>query len=169
VPKAARIAVLVNPASATNAETTLQDVRETARAIGLQIYILNASTSGEIDMAFATLARERFDALFVAGDGFFTSRRVQFAILAAGGRIAAAYSQREFIAVGGLMSYGTDVTGSFRQVGVYTGNILKGAKPGDLPVQQSTKFEFVINLRTARALGIEVPATLLATADEVIE
>ena len=147
VPKAVRVAVLVNPANATTAESTLRDVQEAARIIGLQIQILNASTSGEIDAAFATLARERPDALFVAPDAFFTSRRVQFATLAARDRIPAAYSDRDFVAAGGLMSYGTDIADSFHQVGVYTGNILKGAKPADLPVVQSTKFEFAINLQ----------------------
>jgi putative ABC transport system substrate-binding protein len=169
MPKAARIAVLVNPASATNAETTLRDVQEVARTIGLQIQVLSASTSGEIDAAFATLARERPDALFIGGDAFFVSRRVQFATLATRDRIPASYTNREHVEVGGLMSYGTNRTDSYRQVGVYTGSILKGAKPADLPVVQSTKFELVINLQTARALGIEVPPALLATADEVIE
>jgi putative ABC transport system substrate-binding protein len=169
VPKAVRVAVLVNPANATVAETTLRDVQEAARIIGLQIQVINASTSREIDAAFATLARERPDALFVAPDGFFTSRRVQFATLTARERIPAAHATRETVEAGGLMSYGTNSADRFRQVGVYTGNILKGAKPADLPVQQSTKFEFVINLGTARALGIEVPPTLLAIADEVIE
>ena len=147
VPKAVRVAVLVNPANATAAETTLRDVQEAARAIGLQIHVLNASTIGEIDAAFATLVRERPDALFVAPDGFFTSRRVQFATLAARDRIPAAYANREYVAAGGLMSYGTDIADRYRQIGVYTGNILKGAKPADLPVVQSTKFEFVINLQ----------------------
>jgi putative tryptophan/tyrosine transport system substrate-binding protein len=169
VPKAVRVAVLLNPANATTAETTLRDVQEAARAIGLQIHVLNATTIREIDAAFATLARERPDALFVAGDGFFVSRGVQFAILAARDRIPAAYGDRDTVAAGGLMSYGTEVAGSFHQVGIYTGNILKGAKPADLPVVQSTKFEFVINLGTARALGLAIPETLLATADEVIE
>jgi putative ABC transport system substrate-binding protein len=169
VPKAVRVAVLVNPANAPAAESTLREVMEAAPALGLQIQILNATTIGEIDAAFATLARERPDALFVAPDVFFVSRRGQFATLAARDRIPAAYSQRDYVAAGGLMSYGTDVVDTYRQVGVYTGNILKGAKPADLPVVQSTKFEFVINLQTARALGIEVPSGLLATADEVIE
>ena len=144
-------------------------VQEAAPTIGLQIQILNASTIGEIDAAFATLARERPDALFVAGDAFFVSRRVQFATLTARDRIPAAYSIRDTVAAGGLMSYGTDLADMFRQVGVYTGSILKGAKPADLPVLQSTKFEFVINLQTARALGIEVPPGVLSIADEVIE
>jgi putative ABC transport system substrate-binding protein len=169
VPKAVRVAVLVNPANVTVAETALQDVQEAARVIGLQIQVLNASTSREINAAFATLERERLDALFVGADAFFTSRGVQFANLAAHDRILAAYGQREFVEVGGLMSYGTSTLDRYRQVGVYTGSILKGAKPADLPVVQSTKFEFVINLETARALGIEVPPGLLAIADQVIE
>jgi putative ABC transport system substrate-binding protein len=140
-----------------------------APAIGLQTQILNATTIGEIDAAFATLARERADALFVAGDAFFASRAVQFATLTARDRIPATYSLRDYVAAGGLMSYGTDFADSFRQVGVYTGNILRGAKPADLPVVQSSKFEFVINLHTARALGIEVPPGVLSIADEVIE
>ena len=138
-------------------------------AIGLQIQILNATTIGEIDAAFATLARERPDALFVAPDGFFSSRRVQIATLAARDRIPAAYSNRAMVAFGGLMSYGTDNADMFRQVGVYTGRILKGAKPADLPVIQSTKFELVINLKTAKALGLPIPLTLQYAADEVIE
>ena len=169
VPKAVRVAVLVNPANATTKETTLRDVREAARVLGLQIQVLNASTSREIDAAFATLARERPDALFVAPDGFFTDRRIQIVGLAAGNKIPAAYDQRDYIPVGGLMSYGTNITDSVRQVGAYTGEILKGAKPTDLPVVQATKFEFVINTQTARLLGIVVPETLLATADEVIQ
>ena len=166
VPKAVRIAVLVNPA---NTETELRIVQEAAPTIGLQIQILNATTIGEIDAAFATIERERPDALFVAGDAFFTSRRVQFATLTARSRIPATYSWRDYVAVGGLMSYGTDFTEAFRQVGVYTGKILKGARPTDLPVTQSTKFELVINLQTARSLGIEVPPGVLSIADEVIE
>jgi putative ABC transport system substrate-binding protein len=169
VPKAVRVAVLLNPANATSAETTFREVQVAARAIGLQIHVLNADTSAEIDAAFATLARERPDALFVAPSGFFTSRRAQLVNLAARERIPTAYGQRDYVAAGGLMSYGTTVADMYHQVGVYTGNILKGAKPADLPVVQSTRFEFVINLQTARALGIEVPPTLLATADDVIE
>jgi putative tryptophan/tyrosine transport system substrate-binding protein len=169
VPKAVRIAVLVNPANAATAEATLRDIPVAARAIGLQIQVLNASTSREIESAFATLVRDRAEALFVAPDGFFVSRRVQFATLAARHAIPAAYSTREYPEVGGLMSYGTDFADRFRQAGVMSGQILKGAKPADLPVLQSTKFEFVINLQTARALGLEVPNSLELLADEVIE
>ena len=169
VPKAVRIAVLVNPANAGTAEPTLRDAQEAARAIGLQIQILNATTAGEIDAAFAGFARERPDALFVGGDAFFLDRRVQFATLTSRHKIPATYSNRDYVAAGGLMSYGTDVADMFHQVGIYTGGILKGAKPADLPVLQLTKFEFVINLQTARALGIEVPPAVLSIADEVIE
>jgi ABC-type uncharacterized transport system substrate-binding protein len=169
VPKAVRVAVLVNPANAPTAEATLRDVKEAAPTIGLQIQILNATTIGEIDAAFATFARERPDALFVAPDAFFGGRRVQFATLAARDKIPATYSNRETVAAGGLMSYGTGLADRYRQVGVYTGRILKGATPADLPVVQSAKFEFVINLQTARALSIEVPSGLLSIVDEVIE
>jgi putative ABC transport system substrate-binding protein len=169
VPKAVRVAVLLNPANASATESTLQVMQEAAPTIGLQIQILNATSIGEIDAAFAALERERPDALFVAGDAFFISRAVQFATLTARSRIPATYSLRDYVVVGGLMSYGTDFTEAFRQVGVYTGKILKGAKPADLPVTQSTKFEFVINLQTARSLGIEVPPGVLSIADEVIE
>jgi len=169
VPKAVRIAVLVNPANAAVTEATLRDIPEAARALGLQIQFLNASTSREIEAAFATLVRDRADALFVAPDGFFVARRVQFATLAARHAIPAAYPLREVVEVGGLMSYGTDLVDAYRQTGVYTGQILKGANPGDLPVVQSTKFDFAINLQTARALGIEVPNSIQLLADEVIE
>jgi ABC-type uncharacterized transport system substrate-binding protein len=168
VPKAARVAVLVNPRNSTT-DTTLRGTKEAAAALGLQLQILNASSIGEIDAAFATLARERPDALFVDGDAFFVSRAVQLATLAAHNRIPAAYSQRNQVAAGGLMSYGTDFGDAFRQVGAYTGSVLKGAKPADLPVLQSTKFELVINLQTARVLGIEVPPGIMSIADEVIE
>src|SRR5271155_323272 len=168
VPKAVRIALLVNPAN-PSAEPTLRDMQEAAPAIGLQIQTLNATTIGEIDAAFAALARERSDAVFVAPDSFFISRRVQLAILAAVNRIPATYTNRDYVAAGGMMSYGTDLADPFHQVGVYTGKILKGAKPADLPVLQSTKFEFVINLSTARTLGIEIPSGVLSVADEVIE
>jgi putative ABC transport system substrate-binding protein len=169
VPKAVRVAVLVNPANGSIVESTLRDLQEAARAIGLQIQVLNATTIGEVDAAFATLARERPDALFVGPDAFFNSRRVQFATLTAINKIPAIYASRDQVAAGGLMSYGTDSLDRYRQVGVYTGRILKGAKPADLPVLQPTKFEFVINLQTARALGIEVPPDMLTIADEVIE
>ena len=169
LPKATRVAVLVNPANASAAESVLRDLQEAAPTIGLQIQILNATTIGEIDAAFAALGRERPDALFVGPDGFFNSRGVQFATLTARDRLPAAYESRNMVAVGGLMSYGTDIADMLRQVGVYTGSILNGAKPADLPVMQSTKFEFVINRQTARALGIEVPSGLLSIADEVIE
>jgi ABC-type uncharacterized transport system substrate-binding protein len=169
VPKAVRIAVLLNPANATAAEPTLRDVQAAAPNMELQIQVLNASTIGEIDAAFATLARERPDALLVAADAFFVSQRMQFATLMARNRIPAAYSVRELAAAGGLMSYGTDLADMIHQVGVYTGSILKGAKPSEMPVLQPTKFDFVINLQTARALGIEVPPGLLTIADEVIE
>jgi len=169
VPNAVRVAVLANPANASATETALRIVQEAAPTIGLQIQILNATTIGEIDAAFATIERERPDALFVNGDAFFISRAVQFATLTARSRIPASYSLRDYVAVGGLMSYGTDFTEAFRQVGVYTGKILKGAKPADLPVTQSTKFELVINLQTARSLGIELPPGVLSIAEEVIE
>ena len=169
VPKAVRIAVLVNPAQAAITETTLRDLPEAARALGLQIAVLNASSSREIEAAFATIVRDRMDALFVAGDGLFLSRRVQFATLAARHGIPAAHNFREEVEAGALMSYGTNTLDGWRQVGIYTGQILKGATPADLPVSQLTKFEFVINLQTARALGIEVPNALQLLADEVIE
>jgi putative tryptophan/tyrosine transport system substrate-binding protein len=169
VPKAVRIAVLVNPANAPATESALRAISDAARAMGLQIQVLKASTRSEIEAAFATLVRDRAEALQVAGDVFFTSRRVQLATLAATNRIPTSYPSREAVEVGGLMGYAADRTGMYRQVGTYTGQILKGAKPTDLPVVQSTKFELVINLATARALGLEVPPTLLARADEVIE
>jgi putative tryptophan/tyrosine transport system substrate-binding protein len=169
VPSAVRFAVLVNPANVPATESTLRDVPEAARAMGLQVQVLKASTRSEIEAAFATLVRERAEALYVAGDVFFTSRRVQLATLAATNRVPASYPSREAVEAGGLMGYATDRVDMFRQVGAYTGQILKGAKPADLPVLQSTKFEFVINLQTARALGLEIPPTLLARADEVIE
>ncbi len=167
VPTANRVAVLVNPADATNRETTARDVAAAARAMGMQIQILNASTSREIDAAFATFARER--ALFVGTDAVFTSRRVQLANLAAHHSIPMTSSTREIAEAGGLMSYGSNIVDAYRQAGVYTGRILKGAKPADLPVVQASKFELVINHQTARMLGLEVPPMLLARADEVIE
>src|SRR5262245_8681613 len=169
VPAASRVSVLVNPANATSTEATLRDVPAAARAMGLQIKIFNASTSREIEAVFAGFGRERPDALFVGTDPYFYSRRVQLAVLAAHHSIPATFSQRDYAEAGGLMSYGTSLTDAFRQVGVYAGRILKGAKPPDLPVVQASKFELVINLPTARTLGLEVPPTLLARADEVIE
>jgi putative ABC transport system substrate-binding protein len=169
VPKAVRIAVLVNPAGGPSTESTIRDVKEAASAVGLQIRILTAGTIGEIDAAFATFGQERLDALFVSGSAFFLDRRVQFATLTARHGIPATYSARDYVAAGGLMSYGTDVADMFHQVGVYTRRVLKGEKPADLPVLQSTKFEFVINLQTARELGIEVRPNVLSIADEVIE
>jgi putative tryptophan/tyrosine transport system substrate-binding protein len=169
VPAATRIAVLANPANAPNTEITLRDVEPAARAMGLQIQFLNASTSREIDSAFASFMRERPDALFVGNDAFFTSRRVQFATLAARDRIPAAYSNRDYAEAGGLMTYGIKIADAYRQVGTYAGRILKGSKPAELPVLQSTNFELVINAQTARLLGLTVPDKLLARADEVIE
>ena len=169
VPKAVRVAVLVDPANVSNTETTLHTVQEAAHALGLQIAIVNATTISEIDAAFASFARDRPDALFVAPDGFFVSRAVQFVTLTARDKIPAAFGDPDTVAAGGLMSYGTILEDMYRQVGIYTGSVLKGAKPADLPVLQSTKFELVINLQTARALGIEVPSGLLSIADEVIE
>jgi putative tryptophan/tyrosine transport system substrate-binding protein len=168
VPATTRVAVLVNPTS-PDAETTLRDVEPAARAMGLQIRALHASTSREINEAFATFVGGQADALFVHADPFMQIRRVQLVALAARHAIPAAYSTRDYPEAGGLMSYGTDVTEAWRQVGVYTGRILKGAKPADLPVVQSTKFELVINAEIARMLGLVVPPSLLAIADEVIE
>ena len=167
VPAAKRVAVLINPTD-RSFEMTLRDVE--AAAIGQQVVAIEAATGREIDAAFESLEREKVaDALFVSGGAFFTMRRAQLAILAARYALPATYSQRLFVEVGGLMSYGTSFADNWRQVGLYTGRVLKGAKPADLPVSQSTKFELVINLSTARALRLEVPPTLLARADEVIE
>ena len=168
VPAATRVAALLNP-NAMIFESTLRDVELAARAMGLQIQVVRASTSREIDAAFATFVRERPDALFVGGDPFFNARRVQLALLAGHHEIPAIYSGREYAEAGGLMTYGSDITHAYRQVGVYAGRILKGAKPADLPVVQASKFELVINAQTARMLGLAVPPTLLSTADEVIE
>jgi putative tryptophan/tyrosine transport system substrate-binding protein len=169
VPTATRVAVLVNPANAEVAEPTLRDVEAVAPTMGLEIQVLNANTSGGIDAAFATFVREQTDALFVSNGPFFTSRRVQLAHLATRHAVAATYGLRQFVEVGGLMSYGASLTDAYRQVGVYAGRILKGAKPADMPVVQSSKFELVINAQTARTLGLTVPSSLLARADEVIE
>jgi len=162
VPAAARIAVLVNPADVTRAESTVRDAEAAARVIGLEIHLLEASTGGDIDAAFASIARDRTDALFVTADGFFNTRRVQFATLAARHAIPATYAVRDYAEAGGLMSYGASLSDALRQ-------ILKGEKPADLPVLQPTKFEFVINLQTAKAIGLTVPDKLLVAADEVIE
>ena len=169
VPAAVRVAMLMNPSNTINTSSTLAEVEPAARGMGLQIQIFNASTRREIDAAFAALVPARPDALFVAPDGFFTSRRVQLAALAARHALPATYSVRDFVEVGGLTSYGASLTDAYRQLGVFTGRILKGAKPADLPVVQSTKFELVINAQIARMLGLTVPDKLLATADEVIE
>jgi putative ABC transport system substrate-binding protein len=169
IPAAARVAVLVNPADATRAESTVRDVGAAARVIGLDIHVLNASTNAEINAAFAALARDRADAIFVAPDGFFNDRRVQLAILAARHAIPATYAVRDYVEAGGLMSYGTSIADAYRLAGIYAGRILKGEKPGDLPVMQATKFELAINVSTAKALGLEIPDKLLALADEVIE
>jgi putative tryptophan/tyrosine transport system substrate-binding protein len=169
VPAAARIAVLVNPANIGRGALTPTELEPAARVLGLQVQFYDASTNPEIDAAYATLVRERPDALFVSSDTFFTSRRVQLISLAARHAFPAAYSVREFVEAGGLMSYGTSLAEAFRQVGVYSGRILKGEKPADLPVVQASKFELIINLQTAKLLGLEVPPMLLARADEVIE
>jgi len=169
VPRTARVAVFINPASVANAEALEREVQPAARAMGLQIQILRVSTSREIDSAFATFAREPPDALFVGNDAFFNSRRVQFVQQAAHHRLPAIYTGREYCEHGGLISYGTNIADAFRQAGVYAGQILKGAKPAELPVVQSTKFELVINAQTAKILGLTVPQTLLVAADEVIE
>jgi ABC-type uncharacterized transport system substrate-binding protein len=168
-PRAVAVAVFVNPASANTFEATSRDIEPAARAMGLETKLLRASTSREIDAAFASLARERPNALFIGNDAFFNSRRVQFVQLAAHHRLPAIYSGREYSEIGGLISYGTNIGDAYRQAGLYAGRILKGAKPGDLPVVQSSKFELVINHQTARTLGLSVPDKLLVAADEVIE
>jgi putative tryptophan/tyrosine transport system substrate-binding protein len=169
VPGVTRIAVLVNPASAEVTASTLRDVETAARAITPQMQIFNVTSSREIDAAFATLVRERVDTVFVSSGSFFADRRVQLVLLATRHAIPAIYPFRDFAEAGGLMSYGASLTDAYRQVGVYVGRILKGAKPADLPVAQSTKFELVINAQAARVLGLTIPPTLLARADEVIE
>jgi putative tryptophan/tyrosine transport system substrate-binding protein len=169
VPKAVRVAALVNPGNASVTEPTLREVQEAALTLGLQIQTIKATTISEVDAAFGTLVRERADALFVAPDVLFFSRRVQLANLASRERIPAIYAVRDFAEAGGLMSYGPDLAEMFHQVGVYTGGILKGAKPADLPVLQTNKFELVINRTTAKALGLTIPAGVLSIADEVID
>ena len=168
LPRAARIGLLVNPQNA-NADTLTKNATAAAASTEIQIIVLRASDAGAIEDAFASLARERADALIVGADGYFFRRRVQFATLTARHGIPTIFTTREFAEAGGLMSYGTSLPEAFRLTGLYTARILKGAKPADLPVVQSTKFDFVINIPTARALGLEVPSSLLARADEVIE
>src|SRR5262249_23260002 len=168
-PSATTIAVLVNPANVRRAEMQVSDIQAAARSVGQEINILNASTIRDIDAAFATLVQMRADALLVATDAFFLTRAAQFVVLAARHAIPTLYSRREFAAAGGLMSYGSNINDSYRVLGVYAARILKGEKPGDLPIQLPTKFELVINVTAAKALGLHVPATLLARADELIE
>ena len=168
VPDAAVISVLVNP-NFPGSAFQVREIQEAARTLRHPIHVLNASSAGEIDTAFATLVHQRTDALLVAGDPFFLSRASQFITLAARHAVPAMYSFREYVLAGGLMSYGTSITDAYRQVGIYVGRILKGANPADLPVMQPTQFELVINMQTAKLLGLTVPATLLARADEVIE
>jgi len=167
VPKAARIALLVNPDNAP--QSILKEVEAAARALGLQISAHEARTSSEIDAAFVASGREQADALFAFGDGFFHGRRVQIATLAIRDRLPTSFTTREYVEAGGLMSYGTNLADTFRQAGMYAGSILKGASPADLPVVQSSKFEFVLNIQTAKSLGLTVPPSLLTIADEVIE
>jgi len=169
LPTAARIAVLVNPASPATTEATLREVEPAARTMGLQIQVFNANTNREIDAAFESMARKRPDALFVATTPSLNARSVQLTQLANFHRLPTIYGLREHAEAGGLMSYGTNLADAYRQVGVYIGRILKGAKPADLPVMQASKFELVINAATARMLGLAVPDKLLVAADEVIE
>jgi putative ABC transport system substrate-binding protein len=168
VPRASVVAVLLNPNNPT-VDVQLREVQEAARSLGLKLHTLHASSEGEIETAFTALVQLQAGGLLVAADSFFFSRRHQLATLANVYAVPAIYEWRDFPEAGGLVSYGTDLANAYRQVGMYTGRILKGEKPADLPVMQSTKFEFVINLRTARALGLDVPPTVLARADEVIE
>jgi putative ABC transport system substrate-binding protein len=169
IPTAARVAVLVNPTDRANAETVVRDLDLAARTIGLQLQMFEASTSSEIDAAFASIALAQPDALFVAGQTYFNSRRIQLVHLASYHRLPATYGSRAYPDIGGLMSYGADVTDAYRQAGAYTGRILKGAKPADLPIVQPSKFQLVISAQTARMLGLTVSPSLLSIADEVIE
>jgi putative ABC transport system substrate-binding protein len=169
LPRATRLGVLVNPGDASRAQSVASEVQAAARSIGLQVHILKAGASDEIDEAFAAVARERMDALFVGPDPFFNSRRVQFALMATRHIIPAIYGAREYVEAGGLISYGPNLVDMFREVGVYTGKILKGVKPADLPVVQSSKFELVINRHAAKAIGVTIPDKMLVAADEVIE
>jgi putative ABC transport system substrate-binding protein len=169
VPAATLIAFLVNPTNPAYAEADTREVQRAAHALGVRLLILNANSVNEIDAAFETIAEQRAGALVVSGDAFYSSHRVQFAALAARHAVPAIYQYREFAAAGGLMSYGTNASDAYRLVGVYTGRILKGDKPADLPVQQVTRIEMVLNLKTAKALGLNVPTATLLRADEVIE
>jgi len=169
VPQAKRVAVLVDPADAANAASTLREIDTASRAIGFQIKVLNASSSREIDAAFEAIAKERQDAVFVGASPSLNGHHVQLAQLAAFHRIPASYPLRESVEVGGLMSYGANIADAYRQLGVYAGRIIKGAKPADLPVVQAAKFELVINAHTARMLGLTIPPGVLAIADQVIE
>jgi putative ABC transport system substrate-binding protein len=169
VPAAARVGVLVNPANAARSEVTVKDVQAAASALGLQVLAVNAGTSTELTAAFDTMMRERADAIFIGNDPLFTSRRIQLILLAARHALPASYPGRQYPEVGGLMSYGSNIADAYRQIGIYTGRILRGAKPADLPVVQSSKFELVINAETSRLLGLTLPPSLLAIADEVIE
>ena len=168
VPNAAVTALLVNPKNPESARV-LSDTQEAARMLGQQLLALNASTPGEIETAFASLREQRAGALLAYGDAFLGARRQQIVALAARDAIPVMYSNRDFVDEGGLMSYGNDIPDAYRRAALYVGRVLKGEKPADLPIDQATRFEFVINLRTARALGLTVSATLLARADEVIE
>jgi putative ABC transport system substrate-binding protein len=161
--------VLVNPANAARSEVTVKDVQAAASALGLQVLAVNAGTSTELTAAFDTMMRERADAIFIGNDPLFTSRRIQLILLAARHALPASYPGRQYPEVGGLMSYGSNIADAYRQIGIYTGRILRGAKPADLPVVQSSKFELVINAETSRLLGLTLPPSLLAIADEVIE
>jgi len=169
MPPATTVAVLVNPANIPQTATEKVVLDDTARALGARMMILNASSPSEIESAFATLVGERAGALVVSGENFFLTQRDRLVELAADHAMPTIYAYREFVAAGGLMSYGASVSDANRRVGVNTGRILKGAKPADLPVEQITKIEFIINLKTARALGLQVPLHLLQFADEVIE
>jgi putative ABC transport system substrate-binding protein len=168
LPDATVMAALVNPTN-PNAETHSNDLQAAARTLGLQLHVLHASTEGDLDSVFASLSQIRASALVIGSDAFFVSRSAQLGALTARHRVPAIYQFREFAAGGGLLSYGSSIMDSYRQVGIYTGRILKGEQPAELPVQQSTKVELIINMKTAKALGVRLPLTLLGRADEVIE